>query len=273
MGLGEAANSHQGRGHGNLGAFGKLCQLVGGLRCDHTAAAIDHRPLGRGNKAQHLLKRQIIRTAHGIVTAKADSLREDRMSCLVLDVLGNIDQHRPGTSTLGYMKGLLDDPGNIIDIPDKVAVLHNGKRHPKEIGLLESTATDHFLRHLSGDRNQRNRIHVGIGDAGHKIRGAGTGSCHADAGLTRYACISLGCESASLLMAGQDRTDLLRLGQSLMDGHRAATRIGKNYINTLALQRSDQNLSPIHDNATLVSGGSSFGCFSFLGWGFRGHGS
>ena len=231
----KAADSHQRRGYRNLGAFGKLGQFLRSLRSDHTATAIDHRPLGGGNKAQHLLKGQIIRASHGIVAAQADSLREDWMGSLVLDVLGNIDQHRAGTSALGDMECLLDDPGNIIDIPDKIAVLHHRKGHPEEIGLLESTAPDHLLRHLPGDRHKRHGIHVGISNAGHEIGGAGTGGSHADSSLAGHAGISLRSESTALLMAGQDGTDLLRFGQSLMDRHRTAAGIGKDEIHPLAL--------------------------------------
>ena len=234
--LGEATDSHQGGGHGDLGTLRKLLEFLGSIRRDHASAAVDHRLLGGGDQTEHFLKGDLIGPAHGVVAAQGDALGEDRLGRLVLDILGNIDQHRPRTPTLGDMESLLDDAGDVIDIPDEIAVLHHGKGHPEKVGLLESPAPDHLLRHLTGDCHQGHRVHVGIGNAGDQIRCTGTRGGHADAGLSGHTGIPFGGKSPPLLMTGKDGTDLLRLGQGLMDRHRATTGVGKDIIHPLALQ-------------------------------------
>ena len=161
------------------------------------------------------------------------------------------------------MESLLDDAGDVVDIPDEIAVLHHGKGHPEKVGLLESPTADHLLGHLTGDGHQGNRIHVGIGDAGDQIRSAGTRGGHADTGLTGHTGISLGRKSSTLLVAGKDGTDFLRLGQGLMDRHRASTRVGKDIIDPLAFQGSDQDLRSVHNRAA-VNGGLGFGGSGFF---------
>ena len=167
------------------------------------------------------------------------------------------------------MEGLLHDAGKFIHIPHKVAVLHHRQRHSKHIGLLERTASDHFLRHLAGDRDERNRVHEGVCDAGDKVRGTGAGSGHANSNLAGHTSIALGGENPALLVAWKNGADFFCFGESLMDRHRAATGIGENNLHTLALEAFNENFRAIHDIAPVGrSGGfrsSGFFCLHRIG--------
>ena len=67
-------------------------------------------------------------------------------------------------------------------------------------------------------------IHVGVGDAGDQVGGARAAGGHADAGPAGGAGVAAGGERAALLVARQDRADLLRAGQRLVDFHARARR-------------------------------------------------
>ena len=234
--LRKATDPHQGSCHRNLGALRKLSKLLGGLGRNDAATAVDHRLLSRGDQPKHFLKSHVIGEANGVVPTEGNGLWEDRLGLLVLDIFGDVHQHGTRTSTLRDMKRLLDDPWDVVDIPDQVAVLHHGERHPEEISLLEGPAPDHLLRHLAGNRHHRNRIHVGVGYTGYQIGGAGPGGRHADTSLAGDTGISLRGKTSTLLMTREDRPDLLRLRECLMDRHGATTRVGKDKIDSLSLQ-------------------------------------
>ena len=114
----------------------------------------------------------------------------------------------PGRPLVRDVEGFLHDARDVVDVGDQIAVLHDRQRHAEEIGFLEGAFADHRLRHLAGDGDQRDGIHVGIGDAGDEIGGAGTAGGHANAGFAGGAGVTFRREGTALLVAGKDGADL-----------------------------------------------------------------
>ena len=197
------------------------------------------------------MKRHIVRLAVGAVAAQVHGLREDRLRALVLDVFRDVDEHRPRAPRLRDVESFLHDARNLVDVPNEVTVLHDRQRHAKEIGFLERTAPDHFLRHLTGDRHHRDRIHERIRDARDEIRRPRTRSCHANACFAGSPRIALGGEHPALLVARQNRADFFRLRERLVDRHRRPARIRKNDIHSFTLEARNQDFSAVHHLPTL----------------------
>ena len=70
---------------------------------------------------------------------------------------------------------------------------------------------------LSGDRNDRNGVHLRVGQRGHQVGGAGTGGRHADTDLAGGLCVSGGGVTGTLLVADEDVADLLRVEERVVD--------------------------------------------------------
>jgi hypothetical protein len=93
------------------------------------------------------------------------------------------------------------------------------------MGIVMPTMSDSWnasvpmtpLRHLAGDDDERDAVHVGRGDAGHRVRGARAGRDDDDAGLAGSARIAVGLMSCALLVAGEHMVDLLRIVQGIVD--------------------------------------------------------
>ena len=154
----------------------------------------------------------------------------------------------------GYLERLFHHDRDFVDIGDKVAVFHHRQGQPVEISLLESALPDHRLRHLTGDGDQRDRIHVRVGDAGDEVGGAGAAGGHADAGLAGGAGVALGRKRPALLVSRQDGANLFRTGQRLVQLHARATRVGEQGVHTLPLQGFDENLTAKHARPNLALG-------------------
>ena len=66
-----------------------------------------------------------------------------------------------------------DRRGDIDRLGDQVAVLGDRHGDAADVGFLESIGADSRAAHLSGDRHDRNRVHVGVRDGRHEIGCAG----------------------------------------------------------------------------------------------------
>ena len=63
-------------------------------------------------------------------------------------------------------------------------------------------------RHLAGDRDDRHRVHVGVGDRGDQVGRARARGRHADADPAGRLRVALGRVAGALLVADQDVPDL-----------------------------------------------------------------
>lgn len=68
-----------------------------------------------------------------------------------LDVFWDIDEHRPLPPVVGDLKGLLDRPLEILNIPHHEIVLHDGLGDPHDIHLLEGVLPQAADCHVSCD--------------------------------------------------------------------------------------------------------------------------
>ena len=106
----------------------------------------------------------------------------------------------------------------------------------------------------------RDGIHVGVGDAGDQVGGAGAAGGHADAGPAGGAGVAIGGEGAALLVAGQDHADLLRSRERLVDFHARPAGIGEDRVHAFAFEAGHEDLAAGHGGADLgtFGGGSPF---------------
>src|SRR5258708_669725 len=134
------------------------------------------------------------------------------------------DENTARTAASGDAKCLLHDPRKISDIGDEITVLHDGQGDAKDIRFLKRAFADHGLRDLASDGDERNGIHVGIGDPGDQVRRARPAGGHANARFAAGPGVTLSGKGPSLLVARKDRSDF-RAGEGLMEFHAGAARI------------------------------------------------
>ena len=83
-------------------------------------------------------------------------------------------------------------------------MLDDRQRHPGDVGLLEAVGADQVGADLAGDEDGRDRVHVGVGDRGDQVGGAGAGGGEGDADPARGLGVALGGVAAALLVADLD---------------------------------------------------------------------
>jgi len=123
------------------------------------------------------------------------------------DVLGDVDGHGAGAAGFGEGEGERDNLEELGDGTDQEVVLRDREREAVGVDFLKGVGADQRLRHLGGDRDQRDRVEAGVGDGGEEIGGTGAGGGEAHGGAAGDARHALGDESGALFMAGEDVFD------------------------------------------------------------------
>ena len=170
-----ATQPHQGIGHREIQLARQLRQLFSRVGKNYATAGVDDRTLGFLQNLHGLLDLTEMPLDHRVVRTHLDRLRIVELAHLRRDVLRDIDDDRTRTTGGGNVERLLDGQRQILDILDQEVVLDAGAGNTDGIALLESILTDVLGRHLTGDHDHRNRVHVGGRNAGHGIGDAGTG--------------------------------------------------------------------------------------------------
>ena len=160
-----------------------------------------------------------------------------------LDVLGEIDQHRAGSTGLGHVEGFLDNPGHILDFGNQVVVLGDGPADLDDRGFLEGVGADDVLGHLPGDRHHGHAVHLGVGQGGDEVGCTGSTGGHADADASGAASITLGGEATPLFVSRQDRSQPVFPGdQGLVKGHAGPAGVSKDALDSLMNQGVDEDV-------------------------------
>ncbi len=108
---------------------------------------------------------------------------------------------------MAIWKADLTMPARAVHIPHQVAVLDDRQGDAGDVSLLKGVAADLGRGHLPRQGDHRNRIHVGVGDAGHQVRGAGAGRGNADPRLAGGPGVAVGSVGSALFVAHQDMLD------------------------------------------------------------------
>ncbi len=167
---------------------------------DDAAASLDHGPLGG---------REGVEDGVGALGLEWDPwpmTPAGRTRCEAgceLNVLADIDDHRPRAAMLGQHEGLAQHPLEIVDIAHQVIVLRDRPGEADGIDLLEGIAADRVTRHLAGDKDRGHRILVRISNRRGEVGRAGTGGGKCDTNPTARARIAFGGMARPALLAAE----------------------------------------------------------------------
>ena len=122
-------------------------------------------------------------------------------------VPGNVHQNGAGAPGAGDVERVMDGLGHIFNVHDQHVVFSYRQGHAGNVCFLECVGADGGPWHLSGDRHQGDRVHLGGGDAGNQVGGAGARRGDTDADLAGGAGVAVSGHDGGLLVAHQDVAD------------------------------------------------------------------
>ncbi len=242
------AKPHQRRGDRDVGERHEFAQQLRRRRpgIDHAAAGIEHRALGRGDQLDRGADGVLVGLHLGPVGLVLDVLGADILAGGELHVLRNVDHDRAGTAVGGDIEGLVQDAGEIVHVLHQIIVLGAGPRDADRVAFLEGVVADEMGRHLAGEADHGDRIHQRVGEAGHRIGGAGAGGDQHHAALAGGAGIAFRRMGGALLVADEDVLDLLLLEDLVIDRQDRAAGIAEDMLDPLVGQRLQHDLGTRH---------------------------
>ena len=236
MALGKAGDAQEGGDDRRLERFGQVFQFRIGAGDAHAVTGDDDRLFGLGQQLGRLLDLQGVAAQRRFVAGQVDLGRVVELGALLLDVARQVDEHRAGAACAGDVKGFLDRFGQVADIHHQVIVLGDGDGDAGDVGLLEGVAADHCPRHLAGDRHHGHRVHIGVGQAGDQIGGAGAGGGETDADAPGDPGIGIRGVYRPLLVADKDMAQLRVLGQRMIQRQYLAAGITEDDVDAFLEQ-------------------------------------
>ena len=150
--------------------------------------------------------------------------------CGHLDILGNVDDHRPRPSLGRDMEGFLHDGRQIGGLFDQIIMFGAMARDADRVGFLKGVGADQIGRDLAGDDDHRDAVHQRIGDTGDRVGRAGTRGNQHNARLAGRPRIAFRGMGRCLLVPYQNMLDLRMLVQRVINGKHSAARIAEHGI-------------------------------------------
>ncbi len=239
---GDGAEPHQGRRDGDPCRLDELQEFGRCPREDHAPAGIDERALRSCNKVYRLVDLADMPLIGGLVTAEGDCLRDGFAvpHLARADVFGEIDQHRTGPSGPGDVEGFLNDAIEIVGIFDQIVVLRHRHRDPGDVRLLERIVPEEAGGHLTGERHDRNGVHIRRRDPCNQVARAGAGGGKAYAYAAACTRVPVGRVRRCLLMPYQNMPDR-RIVEFIVDRQHYATGVAEYGVHPFTLQRVNQS--------------------------------
>ena len=137
---------------------------------------------------------------------------------------------------------------------------------PRDVGLLEGVGADQRAADLPGDGDDRDGVHLGVGQRGDQVGGAGARRGHHDADPAGGVRVAAGGVAGALLVADQDVPQLLRVEQRVVDRQHRAAGDPEDDVDAELLQRAHHRLRA----GELVGGDASRRRHARLGGGLSG---
>ena len=143
--VGEGAPGHQGGDHRDPGALRQGPERVGRPGLEDPAPDVENRAVRGADQLGRLADERRIALGDRVVAGKVELV--DRRGPVPLhggvgDVLGEVDEHRPGPARGGHVEGGGHHTGDVVDVLDQPVVLGDAHGDAGDVALLEGVGAD-----------------------------------------------------------------------------------------------------------------------------------
>ena len=245
--VGEHANSVQGSDDGCTDELSQLVELFGSTCTDQATANVEDGVLGLGNVLCGFVDLLGVAASDGGVAAQFEVLRNTAVFHHAnLCILGDVHEHGAGAAGRCDMECCCERTGDVLRVGNHEGMLGDGHCHADNVSFLECVGAKQRGGHLAGDCDQRDGVHVCVGDCGQQVGCTGAGGCDAHAGLAAGHRVALSCVACTLLMADQDVANLLRVIQWVIGRQNSSTRQAEYVSHTQIFEGADDCLRTGH---------------------------
>jgi hypothetical protein len=132
----------QGNDCGKLRRVNELEQLVAGVGVEDAAARVDDRPLRHGDRVRSFPHLPRMDRSWRFPSGQVDLVGVNEVELGLLDVLGDVDEHRALAARARDVKRSLEDTRELLDVLDEPRVLDDRHRDARGVDLLKCVGAD-----------------------------------------------------------------------------------------------------------------------------------
>ena len=213
----EGSAGHQGGDDRDSGQLGQFLQLLGRLAADDAAADVEDRLARGGDQLARLFDLAAVRPGIGLVAGEFQVRRPGEGALALQNVLGNVDQDSARAAGGGDVECLGEGAGDVVAVANQEVVLGDRHGDAGDVGLLERIRADQAATHLTCDGDDRDGVHLCVGQRSDEVGGTRTGGGHHDADPAGGVGVSAGGVARPLLVTNQDVADLRRVEQRVVN--------------------------------------------------------
>jgi hypothetical protein len=234
------SQTHQGIGDGETKQPREQCHVLRGVAQHHATAGIDHRPLGLQQHLRGFANLPAMSLGHRVIRAHGDLRRIIKSAALLCNVLGYIDHDRARSSGRRDIESLLDRDGKVAYILDQKMCFTHG-RGCRPYRTPETRPARWPALAPPGENHHGDGVHVGGGDAGHRVGDAWAAGYQRHADPSGGTGIAVGRMDRALLVPYQDVLKFVLLEDFVVDIEYCAPGIAKYEVDTLFVQAANDD--------------------------------
>ena len=204
----KGAEAHERRRHGNVRTMRERREILRRASRNHATAGIEHRTLRLVDQLRETVDLRRRRRGLRMIRPKRDALGILSRRQRLLAVLRDVDHDRTRLAVRRNVKGLGHRLRNLIGGLHEETVLGNPTGNARRVGLLEGIRTNEGQRHLTGDDDHRDTVHIRRRQTRNGIGRARTGRHKTDARLARCTRITIGHVRRTLLVTPKYELEL-----------------------------------------------------------------
>ena len=163
----------------------------------------------------------------------------------LLRILGDIDQHRPGTTRLRHVESLADGARHFARVRHQIIVLGDRERHAGDVNFLKRVRPNQLAAHLSGDADDGRGIEHGGGESGDRVGRSRPRGCHRYSDPSTGAREAVGHVGCALFVAHQHMMDLA-VPERVISRQNGAAGIAEDLLHPFPLQAFPENARAGH---------------------------
>ncbi len=230
-----------------LGEHEELGARVG---VDDTTSHVEHWALGGSDAGRRLADLTRMTSSRRPPAGEIDRVRIFEVELGLLDVTGNVDEHRTATAGTCDVERSLDHVGQLFHVFDEPRMLDDRDRDSRDVALLKGVSPDQMRPHLTGDADEGSRVHPRVCDRRDEIGRAGPRRRDRDADAPGRARVTLRHVTCALLVACEDVADGRATCEGVVGRQDRSARDSEDDLDAFGLEGAKQGIGTVHPHAS-----------------------
>ncbi|KAH3663614.1 hypothetical protein OGAPHI_005015 [Ogataea philodendri] len=168
------------------------------------------------------------------------------------DVFRQVDQNRTRTAAGCDLERLIDPPWQLCHALHHHVPFGARSGDSNHVGLLESVGSNGTGGNLAGKDDHWHTVCKSVSHRGNDVSSAGTRGHQNDAWLAAGSGVTLGHVAGTLLVAGQNKLEFVRVVDSIIHWQDSSTRIPENSVDVMSLHHLVENLTSCESDEGVV---------------------